>query len=94
MVCATRPDVYWLPATVFGNAGSSIEAGAISAAWLGGPSHIVSVAVIVAVGVDTDGRREMLGMTVDHSEAEPFLVEFLRTLTRRGRCRVVGCCPW
>ncbi len=47
-------------------------------------SHIVSVAVIVAVGVNTDGRREVLGMTVGHSEAEPFWVDFLRTLTRRG----------
>lgn len=47
-------------------------------------SHIVSVAVIIAVGVNTDGRREVLGMTVGHSEAEPFWVEFLRTLTRRG----------
>ena len=46
--------------------------------------HIVSVAVIVAVGVNTDGRREVLGMTTGHSEAEPFWVEFLRTLTRRG----------
>ena len=46
--------------------------------------HIVSVAVIVAVGVNTDGRREVLGMTTGHSEAEPFWVEFLRTLARRG----------
>src|SRR3979411_879613 len=46
--------------------------------------HIVSVAVIVAVGVNTDGRREVLGMTVGHSEAEPFWVEFLRSLARRG----------
>ena len=46
--------------------------------------HIVSVAVIVAVGVNTDGRREVLGMTVGHSEAEPFWTEFLRKLTRRG----------
>src|SRR4051812_23059195 len=38
--------------------------------------HIVSVAVIVAVGVNNDGRREVLGMTVGHSEAEPFWVEF------------------
>lgn len=45
---------------------------------------IASVAVIVAVGVNTDGRREVLGMTVGHSEAEPFWVEFLRALTRRG----------
>jgi transposase-like protein len=46
--------------------------------------HIVSVAVIVAVGVNTDGRREVLGMTTGNSEAEPFWVEFLRSLTRRG----------
>ncbi len=46
--------------------------------------HIVSVAVIVAVGVNTDGRREVLGMTTGNSEAEPFWVEFLRSLARRG----------
>src|SRR6201998_43613 len=46
--------------------------------------HIVSVAVIVAVGVNTDGRREVLGMTIGNSEAEPFWTEFLRSLTRRG----------
>ena len=46
--------------------------------------RIVSVAVIVAVGVNGDGRREVLGMTVGHSEAEPFWVEFLRSLARRG----------
>ncbi len=38
--------------------------------------QIVSVAVIVAVGVNTDGRREVLGMTTGHSEAEPFWTEF------------------
>src|SRR5712672_3374734 len=48
--------------------------------------HIVAVAVIVAVGVNTDGRREVLGMTLGHSEAEPFWVEFLRRLARRGLC--------
>ena len=46
--------------------------------------QIVSVAVIVAVGVNTDGRREVLGMVTGHSEAEPFWVEFLRSLARRG----------
>jgi putative transposase len=46
--------------------------------------HIVSVAVIVAVGVNTDGRREVLGMAIGHSEAEPFWVDFLRSLARRG----------
>lgn len=46
--------------------------------------HIVSVAVIVAVGVNTDGRREVLGVTVGDSEAEPFWAGFLRDLRRRG----------
>ncbi len=46
--------------------------------------QIVSVVVIVAVGVNTDARREVLGMTTGHSEAEPFWVEFLRSLARRG----------
>lgn len=42
--------------------------------------RIVSVAVIIAVGVNTDGRREVLGT----SEAEATWTEFLRKLTRRG----------
>ena len=46
--------------------------------------RIVSVAVIVAVAVNTDGRREVLGMTTGNSEAEPFWTEFLRSLTHRG----------
>src|SRR5882757_7759222 len=35
--------------------------------------HIVSVAVIVAVGVNTDGRREVLGMTVGHRRGRAVL---------------------
>ena len=46
--------------------------------------RIISIAVIVAVGVNTDGRREVLGMTTGDSEAEPFWVEFLRRLRHRG----------
>lgn len=46
--------------------------------------RIVSVAVIVAVAVNTDGRREVLGMTTGDSEAEPFWTEFLRSLRHRG----------
>ena len=46
--------------------------------------RIVSVAVIIAVGVNSDGRREVLGMTIGASEAETFWTDFLRTLTRRG----------
>lgn len=46
--------------------------------------RIVSVAVIIAVGVNTDGRREVLGMTIGASEAETFWTEFRRQLARRG----------
>jgi len=46
--------------------------------------RIVSVAVIVAVGANTDGRREVLGMEVGPSEAETFWTDFLRGLARRG----------
>jgi putative transposase len=47
--------------------------------------RIVSVAVIIAVGVNSDGRREVLGMEIGASEAEPFWTGFLRKLARRGR---------
>src|SRR5499425_1826353 len=46
--------------------------------------RIVSVAVIVAVGVNSDGRREVLGLAIGTSEAEVFWTDFLRKLTRRG----------
>jgi len=46
--------------------------------------RIVSVAVIIAVAVNTDGVREVLGMSIGPSEAEPFWTAFLRSLTRRG----------
>jgi putative transposase len=46
--------------------------------------RIVSVAVIVAVGVNADGRREVLGMDIGPSEAETFWTGFLRKLARRG----------
>jgi hypothetical protein len=47
--------------------------------------RIVSVAVTIAVAVNTDGRREVLGIAIGASEAETFWVEFLRKLKRRGR---------
>jgi transposase-like protein len=46
--------------------------------------RIVSVAVIIAVGVNSDGRREVLGLDIGPSEAEPFWTEFLRKPARRG----------
>jgi transposase-like protein len=46
--------------------------------------RVVSVAVIIAVGVNTDGRREVLGIATGPSEAEPFWKAFLRSLADRG----------
>jgi len=46
--------------------------------------RIVSVAAIVAVGVNADGRREVLGLEIGASEAETFWTGFLRKLARRG----------
>ena len=46
--------------------------------------RIVSVAVTVAVAVNDQGRREVLGMAIGASEAETFWTDFLRSLARRG----------
>jgi putative transposase len=46
--------------------------------------RIVSAAVTVAVGANSDGRREVLGPAVGPSEVETFWTEFLRSLARRG----------
>jgi putative transposase len=46
--------------------------------------RIVSRAVIVAVAVNEDGKREVLGVTTGPSEAEAFWTEFLRSLADRG----------
>ena len=46
--------------------------------------RIMSVAVIIAVAVNTEGRREVIGMEVGTSEAEPFWTKFLRSLAHRG----------
>ena len=40
--------------------------------------------MIIAVGVNGDGRREVLGMAIGASEAETFWTDFLRSLARRG----------
>ena len=59
----------WLDATYL----KSRERGAVS-----------SQAVVVAVGVSSEGRRETLGMAVGPAETEAFWTEFLRSLVRRG----------
>ena len=46
--------------------------------------RIVSVAAIVAVAVNTDGKREIVGLHIGPSEAETFWSTFLKSLVRRG----------
>ena len=46
--------------------------------------RIAPTATIIAVGVNTDGRREVLGVATGPSEAETFWTGFLRSLADRG----------
>ncbi len=45
---------------------------------LGKAQQVCSRAVVVAMGVNDDGRRELLGLKVGDSETESFLAEFNR----------------
>lgn len=49
---------------------------------------VVSCAVLIAIGVTADGRREVLGVSVSLSEAEVHWREFLQSLQERGLYRV------
>ena len=46
--------------------------------------RIFSVAAIIAVAVNTDGRTEIIGLALGPSEAETFWIDFLRGLKARG----------
>ena len=46
--------------------------------------RIVSVAAIIAVAVNTEGRREIVGLGIGPWEAEPFWSAFLKGLVKRG----------
>src|SRR5512135_490687 len=46
--------------------------------------RVVSVAAIIAIGGNADGRREVLGLGLGASQAREFWMEFLRSLVRRG----------
>ena len=46
--------------------------------------RIVSVAAIIATGVNAEGRREILGLGIGASEAATFWLGFLRGLEKRG----------
>ncbi len=50
----------------------------------GKAQQVCSRAVVVAMGVNEDGRRELLGLKVGDSETETFWAEFISHLKERG----------
>lgn len=46
--------------------------------------RIVSLAMVIAIGVNDLGERELLGFELGSSETEAFWLEFLRSLVQRG----------
>ncbi len=49
---------------------------------------VIDQAVLQAIGIDREGRRHMLGVSVNRSEAEVHWREFLQGLIGRGLCGV------
>src|SRR3978361_817075 len=47
--------------------------------------RIVSVAAIIAVAANTEGKREIVGLHIGPSGAEGFWAPFLKSIIRRGR---------
>jgi transposase-like protein len=45
---------------------------------------VIDQAVLVAIGIDSEGRREVIGVSVSRSEAEVHWREFLQSLIERG----------
>jgi transposase-like protein len=45
---------------------------------------IIDQAVLVAIGIDLEGRREVIGVSISRSEAEVHWREFLQSLMKRG----------
>jgi transposase-like protein len=50
--------------------------------------RVVSLALVIAVGVDEQGERHLLGFDLGGSEEEAFWLAFLRSLVKRGVKRV------
>jgi len=55
---------------------------------LGKAQQVCSRAVVVAMGVNEDGKRELLGLKVGNSETEAFWTEFISHLKEQGLGRV------
>jgi len=56
---------------------------------LGKPLQVCARAVVVAMSVNADGRRELLGLKVGDSESESFWSEFIASLIAAGFCEAV-----
>lgn len=52
--------------------------------------RVVSMAVVIAIGVNADGQREVLGLDVGPSEDGAFWTQFLRGLVARGLSNVAA----
>lgn len=50
--------------------------------------RVVSLAMVIAIGVDEEGERHLLGFDLGGSEDEAFWLAFLRSLVERGLKRV------
>jgi transposase-like protein len=50
--------------------------------------RVVSLALVIAIGVDEEGERHLLGFDLGGSEDEAFWLAFLRSLVKRGLKRV------
>jgi len=46
--------------------------------------RIVSKAIVLAVGLSEEGKREVLGMKVGHAESDEFWTELIRSMLDRG----------
>ena len=46
--------------------------------------HVMSQAIVIAIGVNAAGMREVLGLDVGYSEDGAFWLQFLRSLVARG----------
>jgi putative transposase len=57
---------------------------------LGKTLQVCSRAIVVAMGMNADGRRELLGLKVGDSKSEPFWREFLASLKQTAS----AVCGW
>ncbi len=46
--------------------------------------RVVSLAFVIGIGVDPQGERHVLGFELGAGESEPFWLDFMRSLRRRG----------